>query len=260
MVAAYNLGQIGSNARSAIPALAAALDSPNPDVRFVVAKALGKIGSEAAVPALVQALQDKDENVRMAAAIALDNMGPESQAALPVLQKTFRDGNWFVRSHAAAAFVRLAARDKAMLPVLMKAAENPLQERDVFTPAEKEFQRRRQEEIPAVVAIDALAEIGPDVVPLLIESLKQQVSDFYDHPNATFALITVGSKNGNESVVDQIIQLLQNPEERLRHNAALALGLMGLKTAIPALVNPPLTEEKLEALGQIGLKIILGKN
>ena len=57
-MAAYHLGQLGSQARRIIPALhLSALDSPNPDVRFVVAKALGKIGSEGAVPALAQALR-----------------------------------------------------------------------------------------------------------------------------------------------------------------------------------------------------------
>jgi HEAT repeat protein len=259
VVAAYHLGQMGSAAREAIPALATALDSLNPDVRFVITKALEQIGSQAAVPPLARALQDKDENVRLAAAMALDNLGPDARAALPVLQKYLRDGNWFVRSHAAKAFVWLAARDKSMLPVLLKGAQNPLQEREVSTPAEREFQRRRQEEIPAAVAIDALAEIGPDVAPLLIESLRNEVSDSYQ-TNVTFALVIIGSKTGNEAVVDQLIQLLQDHDELLRHNAALALGLIGSKAAIPSLVNPPLTEEKLKALGQIGLKIILGKN
>ena len=173
VLAAYRLGQMGAGARAAIPALTETMSNANPDIRFTVAKALGNIGSEAAVPALTQALQDKDENVRMATAEALDKLGPDAQTALPVLTKTLRDGNWFVRSRAAATFVRLAALSKSMLPVLLKAVDNPLQESGAGVGRKKNITSGDKNEIPAVVAIDALAEIGPELRPLLIESLNR---------------------------------------------------------------------------------------
>lgn len=46
VIASYTLGQIGSEARAAIPDLAKAIDDENANVRFSVARALGEIGSE----------------------------------------------------------------------------------------------------------------------------------------------------------------------------------------------------------------------
>jgi HEAT repeat protein len=170
----------------------------------------------------------------MAAAIALDNLGPDVQAALPVLQKSLRDGNWFVRSHAAAAFVRLASRDKAMLPVLLRAVMNPLQESDSTTALEEDFKGRREKEIPAVIAIDALAAIGPEVVPPLLESLKNL--DFYESDsrslnNLSFAIIKICSKVGDAQVVELLLYLLLNVHDSQK---AFVLGLLsqtGVKIA-----------------------------
>jgi HEAT repeat protein len=245
-VAAYNLGQIGSNARSAIPALTAALDSPNPDVRFTVAKALGQIGSEVAVPPLAGALEDKDENVRMAAAIALDKMGPDAQAALPVLQKSLRDGNWFVRSHAAAAFVRLAANSKSIFPLLLKRLAKS-------TPDDRQIDDSRgEDQIPTVVAIEALAEMGPEIVPDLLKSLKNRDDMYYE--SSALALISLGSKTGNDKVVELLIQTLDDADDsEFSKHLGLCLGWIGSKAAIPSLV----TKKDLQALGLIGFKIIL---
>src|SRR5262245_54292184 len=64
--AAKTLGQLGSNAQSAVPALRAALKDKEEHVRESAAVALSKIGADAkdALPDLKAALKDKDSNVR----------------------------------------------------------------------------------------------------------------------------------------------------------------------------------------------------
>ena len=69
--AAIALGNIGEDAKDAVPALIQALQDQNSEIRYHAAMALGEIGSGAAdaVSALIQALQDQD--VRVIAAYAL---------------------------------------------------------------------------------------------------------------------------------------------------------------------------------------------
>jgi HEAT repeat protein len=75
--AASALGQIGGQARMAIPALANALADQDAGVRTEAAKALGHIGAQAreAVPSLQRALADPDETVRSEATAALKRIG-----------------------------------------------------------------------------------------------------------------------------------------------------------------------------------------
>jgi HEAT repeat protein len=64
------------------PALVAALDDPDPDVRTGAAYALGVVGGAGAVPALVRAIADDDDEVQENALLSLQDIGP---AAVPVL-------------------------------------------------------------------------------------------------------------------------------------------------------------------------------
>jgi len=106
-----------------------------------------------------------------------------------------------------------------MLPLLLKAAWNPIHE--AFT----EYHLRRQEDIPAVVAIDALAEIGLEVVPHLLESLKYRTPlDATYLDNVYAALVTIGSKGGNEQVVELLTDLTNNVTASQRNIIFEALG------------------------------------
>ncbi len=71
------LGQIGPPAKTAVPALAAALKDPDPHVRSVAATALGQVGQDAsvAIPALVTTLAGED---KLSAVKALGHFGAEA--------------------------------------------------------------------------------------------------------------------------------------------------------------------------------------
>ena len=68
--AANALGNLGPEAKVAIPQLTQALKDPNKTVRGKAARALVEAGPEA-VPALIDSLKDKDESVRDFAVSAL---------------------------------------------------------------------------------------------------------------------------------------------------------------------------------------------
>jgi HEAT repeat protein len=107
VIAAEILGLLGTNAHSTIPVLSNLIQDDNADVRFVAARALGEIGTEAVVPDLTKALQDKDENVRVSAADAFQKIGSAAKQAKSALITALWDGNWFVRSRAAATISKL---------------------------------------------------------------------------------------------------------------------------------------------------------
>jgi HEAT repeat protein len=78
--AVKTLGDRGSDAITAVPALADALQDPDAYVRRDAARALGKFGPQAkpAVPSLTKALEDTEPNVRKAAAQALLDIDPDA--------------------------------------------------------------------------------------------------------------------------------------------------------------------------------------
>jgi HEAT repeats len=74
--------------KTALPALIAALQDREPNVRGWSAQAIGEIGpdAESAVPELITLLSNQDEGSRNSACIALRGIGPAAKTALPVLR------------------------------------------------------------------------------------------------------------------------------------------------------------------------------
>jgi HEAT repeat protein len=105
---AYGLSRLGSEARSAVPALIAALKKESL-VRQNAALALGQIGPDArdAVPALCEALGDSEWTVRRHAALALGHIGPQARQAIPALHKLSRDLDPLVRQAAKTALQQI---------------------------------------------------------------------------------------------------------------------------------------------------------
>jgi HEAT repeat protein len=95
------LGNIGDE--RAIPHLTEALKDPDEEVRFHVARNLGKF-EEPAVPFLLDALKDPDEHVRRYAAWILGVIGDER--ALPALKTALEDPSEYVRKGVEQALKR----------------------------------------------------------------------------------------------------------------------------------------------------------
>lgn len=88
--AADSLGRIGD---AAVPALIAALEDADRDVRAQATRALARMGPKAedAIPALIDALDDDDKEVRRGAARALGQIGPLAEEAVPALVRALKD-------------------------------------------------------------------------------------------------------------------------------------------------------------------------
>lgn len=127
------LGEIGPEARPAVPTLLAAVDDPRLSIRFAAVDALGAIGPEAnsAIKRLELALRDtKTYSYPFAhsswclsdnAAVALRRIGPASTS---VLLAALEDRNERVRYNAANALGYLPASDEKVIPALVKLLDD----------------------------------------------------------------------------------------------------------------------------------------
>jgi HEAT repeat protein len=118
------LGQVGLEAKDAIPALIDTLKDPDRTVRREAAHALGRIGVDAnlSVPALIPVLKDSWAVNRGEAAIALSRLGPMAKDAVPALIANLTDESLDASQEAAKALVEIGP---AALPALREAANGP---------------------------------------------------------------------------------------------------------------------------------------
>jgi len=107
-----------------IPALVAALGSPDPYLCGAAALALGRIGGPA-VPALVQALEQPDPDLRRSAVIALGRAGAAALAAGPALVRALQDPSAEVRQGAAVALGGFGAAARDQAPILTRLLGDP---------------------------------------------------------------------------------------------------------------------------------------
>jgi HEAT repeat protein len=101
------LGRLGDS--SAVPALIASLDDPDPMVRAASIAAIGTIKDRDAVIPLINRLNDKEISIRIGAAEVLGKLG-DKRAVGPLTK--IRDNDVFseVREAAEAALRKIQAR------------------------------------------------------------------------------------------------------------------------------------------------------
>jgi serine/threonine protein kinase len=158
--AAEALGNMGGEARPAVPAITALLRDRNEVVRWRAAEALGKVGPEAreAVPALVAALSGPPGLLTTEAAKALGRIGPAGAEAVPALARALGNTEVFTRREAAKALVRMGAHGEPAVDSLISA----LKDKDKVVRAE---------------AARALGRVGPGArraVPSLTAAAKDK--------------------------------------------------------------------------------------
>jgi hypothetical protein len=99
------LGEIGPQAREAVPLLIQFLRDSDLRVAFAARDALREIGdwAEQAAPVLVELMCDEREMVRGLAAKLLGESGQHAKPAIPALQRALEDESCYVRMYAERA-------------------------------------------------------------------------------------------------------------------------------------------------------------
>jgi HEAT repeat protein len=246
--AAVALANIGPDARSAVPALIAALKARKQDAnqesfRAGARLALARIGKPA-VPALLAALRDKQDDVAPLAGEALGWVLPPPKEAVPALREALRND----RAHAAIyahALGQLGSLARPALPELTELLTDPASRSEAavamvsIAPDQadrvvalliKDLQASDEKQRQAAVL--ALARLGPVAAPAvdaLMASLRHRKLEEMD----TFALRQIGA-----SAVRSLAGLLKDPHADFRKLSAFVLGEIGsdARPALPALI------------------------
>jgi HEAT repeat protein len=103
------LGQFGSGADAAVPALAELLKGKDDEDRKQAGELLAKIGKPS-VFVLIEALRDDRPEVRLAGCETLAAIGPDARLAVDKLMGLNRDKSFEVREAAKKALEKIQAK------------------------------------------------------------------------------------------------------------------------------------------------------
>jgi HEAT repeat protein len=121
------LARMGKDGAPAIPQLVILLDNSNAMTRQRAAYALSKIGGadlHAAVPGLIRMLTADEDYVREMAAKTLGKTGPAAQQAIPSLIERLHDEDEHVRAATATALGEIAPTDTTVHRALIAAMKD----------------------------------------------------------------------------------------------------------------------------------------
>jgi HEAT repeat protein len=239
--AALAFGELGPNAKDAVPAIAKALDDKRPEVKRELLIALARIGADAApaVPQITPLLEDQDESVAHAAGFALGSIGPGAASAIDALQSAKQNKDSLEACINCWAIARI----------------------------QPENQQARTH------AIEMLLETVKDKNPRVQSAAIRGLMDLKAPPKQLVPALAYVVLNGEEPAVGEALgglsvmgdaaaevldEALARPEARGR--AAMLITYLGdkAKATVPALVgaladeNPDVRREVLFALAAIG--------
>ena len=200
--AVITLGQIGPDAKAAIPQLAALVKKPEEQInQSQIIQALGRMGPDA-LPVLGDLLKDPTVINRFQ---ALDALVQHGEAGLAILLPLLKDENLQMRMQATITVGRFGKHAAPAVPQLIELLKDP------------------QQAIHHNVVM-ALGSIGPaakNAVPALVEYIKNVAQPAVYRANAVAALGRIGPDA--KSSVETIRELLKDPDTNLRFASAEAI-------------------------------------
>lgn len=241
------LVQVAPDSGSA--AFRSGLDSPDAIVRYAACVSIGDSRDRGSAGAVRRRLEDADPRVRLGAAYALCRTG-EMRWGGPVLAGALVDHS-DERMRAEAAYLIGKVGDKNALKRLRAAQKR---EESAYAVAfieaamaalgdDKMIDRMIQytlksDSVTRLLALQALIEIAD---PRGRRALLYRLNDETDHREtrllAARALGRIGDRSGYDYALDSLSKSASdlNDQMRIRANAALALGAIRERRAIPAL-------------------------
>ena len=163
------LGEIGSPAKPAVPALAELVKDADETVRRQAIKAVMHIhpGPQVTIPLCVKLLEDSDPGVQVRILNAISEVGPQAVPGLIAALKNDKAAYW-----ACLVLRDMGPAAKDAVPALTEKLQDPLPE------------IRRE----AILALAAMEEAATAAVPQIAAAL----SDEHTCPAATYALGRIG--------------------------------------------------------------------
>ncbi|HEY1859640.1 MAG TPA: HEAT repeat domain-containing protein [Gemmataceae bacterium] len=221
--ASQALGNIGAEAKLAVPALLKRLKNEQNDVtRGVLADALAKIGPPAKqdVGLLREAITDLNPKVRAYAADSIGALGPDAESLLALLTEAASDQDVQVRQNAVRSLGKMGGNGKdTIVPALTTALKD----------SEHEVR------VAAAKALEGMDTLGATDVALLTSMLKQQDSEV--RASGARALGKMGPKA--KAALPELMEAFKGSDKAVRRAAIGALVGLGAeaKSAVPAFTD-----------------------
>jgi HEAT repeat protein len=206
--AARDLARLGPEAAPALPALEAALGSPDPTTALWARYAIAVISGNPTghLDHFIRALTDKKVFAGMAAA-AIAGLGQVASPAVPALIQSLSSEHPDNRWSAACALANIGPHARDSVSALIRALED-------------------QDEKVRWYAAWALAEIGPDSAPA-VPALIERLNDFDDDVRG-YAAMALGRIGPAARAGVPALAALKNDENgAVREEAETALSLIG---------------------------------
>ncbi len=222
MSAMRRLGNYGTAAKKALPALSAFLRNGNPEVANQAARSLAQIGV-ASMPELLKGLKDPVRPVRERSLAALGLIGPEARIALPLVLSNLRSPAPEMRVLAAYALGEMGVEAGFGVKELGAALRD------------KNARVRAQ-------ASEALGLLGSAALPELTLALTNPDLDVRLDALRALGLLLADSRQ----TVPVLVNALKDDNEKIRAAAAQSLGRIGqqAKDALPGLVNAVMDQKR----------------
>ena len=184
--AAITMGNIGADARAAMPTLLEFTRSTAHVMRVYSARALWKVSGEVdpALTVLEAGLQEKSAKFRWAAPVFLGEMGAEAARAIPLLQEAAKDSDKEVASLCLQALAKISAESIPILVEHLKSEDPGMR----------------------ISAAFALGELGPKAVEA-VPALRLLLDD-----KASGSPAIMGRAVGGEKVSDAALAALEKIE------------------------------------------------
>jgi len=207
---------------AAVPAFIEALKSGDEDIQVRAAQALGELGDPRAYPQLIIALHSEYSTVRGYAAWALGEIGDEK--AIPALIEATEDGDSEVRGNAAHALGTIGKANPKnpgllkAVPVLIGLLDDDLcpQVRIYSAWSLGELKDKRA----ILPLVNAVADEREDHLVLVRAQAAEALG-----------------KLGDPRTVFLLLDALKDEDHVVRIYAAMGLGFLGDKRALPALAK-----------------------
>lgn len=250
---------------AALDSLTSRKNDQAPFIRAKVAETLGKIGSPKAFDPLVEMLKDTDAQVRWHAANALANLA--DPRAFDPLAACLKDEDPDLRALGLKGLARLKDPRAVPLVIGLLADPEPNVARTAIESLGNLADPRAVEPLLALVdspelGLAAIQALGRIRHPQVLQPLLSRLHQVPAYKQA--AILEALAELNKPEVAEEAFRIFQNPDAPLylRRTAAICLGKLGDRRALPTLVQyaieaeSPFRERAIEALRPLAQEAI----
>ncbi len=246
--AAATLGKLGPAAMSSVSALEGGMNDPQEPVRLAAVRALARLGIDPnrVVPLLAKASRtERGSLIASAAAAGLYDADPEGRLAIPILVELLKSSEGRIVAMAAQTLGKFGVKARAATTALIGA----LSSKDYHFGSHFDFAMN----VPVRSDVArAIGEVGPAAVAAVapLTRMMHEDAELSARLWAASSIIRVADRSvAAQAAFKLLLQTARDNKSRERVTAIEALGVLGTREAVTALIAILLTHDESKLAG-----------